>query len=301
VLFITGASGYLGGWFLRSVDLRQFGGAICLSRSEPRGGVPGVEWVRGDLLEPDTYSQALGRCDRILHLAAATGRETSETYFRQNREGTRMLAAAAKSTGNLRLLHVSAIAAKIPDRSRYPYAESKRQAEIIVEESGLPFTIVRPTMLLGANSPAVEELLRLAERRRIPLPGDGEASMQPIYVDDAVRILSWILLFDWFEGAIVEIGGPDVVTARELLTMVSRKRFGAEAEFLSIPTGFAIGALNLLEKPLLRYLPVTAGELTALASDGRAKHGGFPPGAPEPVFPLSRMLDEALAAGTTPS
>ena len=100
--------------------------------------------MRGDLLDPAGYAAALAGCDAVLHLAAATGKQSRAEYLRVNRDGTEALVRQARQAGVSRFLFTSTVAVKFRDQFRYYYAQSKQEAEAVVTSSGLRWTIVAP-------------------------------------------------------------------------------------------------------------------------------------------------------------
>jgi NADH dehydrogenase len=178
-------------------------------------------------------------------------------------------------------VHVSSIAVRFAGAPRYHYAESKKQAEEIVRTSGMPYTIVRPTLVLGPGSPNLESLTRLALMPVVPLFGGAEARVQPVHVDDLAAALV-LICANPPRGETVEVGGPETLTMRDLL---SRLR-GAPLHSVNVPfkpLAFALGACEDLLFPLL---PFTAGQLASFVCDGIARPGWNSP---------QKSVDEMLA------
>src|SRR5215469_13859797 len=173
-IFLTGAGGFLGSRVLARLAEDKNREIMCLIRGAiPDSSPANVRYVRGDLLDAAAYASQLSTCDAVLHMAAATGKTSAAEYFRVNRDGTAALVRQAKQSGVDRFLLVSTIAAKFSDQYRYFYAESKQAAEAAVAGSGLRWTIVRPSMILGRNSPVLNSLGRLASLPIVPMFGDG--------------------------------------------------------------------------------------------------------------------------------
>jgi NADH dehydrogenase len=263
-LFITGGSGFVGSRLLSRLNEVPI---FCLGRNRPATGPAKVHFVQADLLETARYAKALAQCGTVVHLAAATGKTRPAEYFRVNREGTRALVAACRQAGVQRFIYISTIAAKFPDQQRYYYAQSKRQAEEIVAASGLRYTIVRPTMVMGKASPVLASLRRLASAPVIPIFGNGRAQVQPVAVDDLVGFLADILHEGSFENQIVEFGGPQVLSMEDLLIRI---RGGARAPVLHLPAAWMAAGVGFLEKGLLPLLPFTAGQIASFVNDGTA-------------------------------
>jgi nucleoside-diphosphate-sugar epimerase len=269
-LFITGASGFVGTHLLRRLDPQEFKEIICLSRSSRPPAAPGVRFVRGDLFEPDAYAHALASADTVVHLAAATGNATSSEHFRVNAEGTALLVRRCEALGVRRFLHVSSIAVRFGDIRYYPYAQSKRLAEQSVRGSNLRYTIIRPTIVLGRGSAIGERLQTLAAGVVTPIIGPGTTRIQPIDVDDLVKVIVSIIRADRFNGEVLEIGGPDVLTIEDLLGRMHQVRRGKKAWVIHIPFWPLVTMLGALERIPVR-LPVRAGQLASFMNDGTAQ------------------------------
>jgi len=268
-LFLTGANGYLGRHLAELLDPREFARIVCLVRNTtpPR---PNIETVVAELSEPHRYSEALSRCDTVIHLAAATGKLPRKEYFRVNEEGTRCLVDACRKAGVKQFLHVSTIAVQFKDIRNYHYADSKRAAERIVTASGMAWCIVRPTMIFGKGAPVLEGLTRLASAPVVPVFGDGRALVQPVFVDDLARMLLEIVRQGAFDGQILEAGGPCAMAIQDLLGTIRRVLLNKPARFLHLPARPIAALLALSEKVLLPLMPLTAGQLATFTNDGSA-------------------------------
>jgi NADH dehydrogenase len=286
---VTGASGFLGARLLD--HLKQSGRkVVCLGRRRPIALPENAEFIAGDLLDSSAAARAVKGCGAVLHLAAATGKHSPAEYFRVNRDGTRMLAEEAQRAGVERFLYVSTIAVKFQDISRYYYAQSKQQAEAIVAKSGLPFTIIRPTMIFGAGSPVLDGLRKLAAMPAIPIFGSGQARVQPVFVDDLAAIVAALMEDADSLGRTVEVGGPEVCSIEQLLLRIRNAAGIPNGRVIHLPATPIAACLSWLEPIMRPLLPVTAGQLTSFTNDGTA--------APDPCISRwkagMRGIDEML-------
>ena len=264
-VFLTGGTGFLGSRVCRALRQRQHS-ILFLTRS---GSAPaGAEVVSGDLLEPDTYRGALRTADVVVHLAAVTGKATARDHDRVNAQGTGTLVDESRRCGVRRFLFTSTIAAKFPDRAWYDYARAKRRAEDAIRASGVPFTILRPTIVLGPGSATLASLERLARLPIIPVFGDGCARVQPIFVDDVVAFVVDVLEQDRFRGETLELGGPVVLTIEELLQHIRQARTGRRGRAVHIPLGLVLASLKTAQSiGLAGVLPLSVGQLSPFRFD----------------------------------
>ena len=268
-LFVTGGSGFIGRYLLRSLASRA-AEVTVLARSgaprEPDSGTSRVRWIAGDIADSGAYAAFLKSGDTVLHMAAATGKASAADHRRINVDGTAALVRAAAAAGVARFIFVSSIAARFEDVRSYPYARAKRTAEALVIRSGLPHLIVRPTIVLGAESPIWQRFRQLAAGRTIPLIGNGRTRIQPIHVRDAAAALVAVMHDDSATG-VLELGGPDVLTIAELLTRIHRLSNTGNPRFVRIPYEPLRLVLSVLEPALHKRLPVTAGQLAVFVND----------------------------------
>src|SRR5579863_307584 len=268
-ILLTGATGYLGGRLLSRLVADGDRRIVCLCRRKPADcPSENVEFIQGDLLERESYAGAIAGSDTVVHLAAATGKHAPAEYMRINRDGTEALAIEARRAGVKRFLHVSTIAVKFPDKSHYPYAQSKEQAEGIIAKSGLRWVIVRPTLILGKNAPGLISLSRLASLPIVPVFGDGRTLVQPVFIDDLAACLEAILKDDRFEGQTIEIGGPEVLSIEDLLLSIRRAQGGRGWPVIHLPARPIAACLGWMEPFLRPLLPFTAGQLASFSNAG---------------------------------
>jgi NADH dehydrogenase len=270
-IFVTGASGFVGRRVV--ADLVGTGQSIvALSRVAGLASPgPGVQWVTGDLLDPDSYRSALSSCDTVIHLAAATGKASRADHARVNVAGTECLVQAARQAGVSRFLFVSSVAVTFPRIAGYHYAAAKRAAEAVVRSSGLYYVIVRPTIVLGQGSPVAGALRKLANLPVVIVPGSGRARVQPIDVDDLARAIVRTACADRFENRIVEIGGPEVLTIQDLVLGLRDATRSPRPSVVHIPLFLLRPPLRIAEAVGLgRLLPLTAGQLSSFEFDGVA-------------------------------
>lgn len=266
----------------------------ALALPDRLAGSARVEEVRGGLERPERYAGGIGPGTAVVHLAATTGAVPRAEHVRTNVEGTRHLLEAAEVQGAAAFLHVSTIAVKFEDTSGYPYAETKREAESLVRASALRWTIARPTLVLGEESPNWRKMRALARAPVLLVPGTGRARIQPIHVDDLCDLLLRIVREGRFEGETLELGGADVLTMGEFLRAAHR-RYHRNDLHLRVPLAPGIALLRAAERLAPLPLPVTSAQFTSFRQDGVAEPSPLTAPAPDgerPVRGVEAMLDE---------
>jgi len=181
---LTGGTGFVGQALCDELE-RQGSGAKALGRVVPDDRRKGIEWVQGDLANPDSLTRLCEGADALIHVAGLTNTPDPAQFDIVNVEGTKAAVAAAKQAGVRRLIHVSSLSARKPELSQY--GASKARAEEIVQASGLDWTIVRPPGIYGPRDVDYLDMFRTAKFGFVPLPPGGASSI--IHVGDLARLL----------------------------------------------------------------------------------------------------------------
>jgi NADH dehydrogenase len=231
MILITGATGFIGRALVR--HLSETGQQVrVLLRSSPTSprlprGVP-VEVAVVSLSDERAVGAALRGVDQIYHLATAGTEGRRGNLPKTDIEGTRVLAQVAASAGIARLIFLSHIGA---DRaSAFPIQKSKGIAEEHIRKSGVPYTIIRSSVVFGPEDQFTNSLAQLlrAAPGFFPIPSDGRSLLQPVWVEDLVTCLMWALQNPEMVNQTYEIGGGEYFTLRQLLetlmTVTHRRR-----------------------------------------------------------------------------
>ena len=158
-----------------------------------------------------------------------------ESTFEAAVRNTRTLIKAAKDAGVERIVHVS-IANPSAD-SPLGYYRGKAELEQAVIDSGLPYTIVRPTVIFGAEDILINNIAWFV--RRFPvfgIPGVGSYGVRPIYVEDMARLLADAV--DARENAVINAVGPETYTFEELVRLIARS-IGRSVHLVHVPSRLA--------------------------------------------------------------
>ncbi len=268
-LFITGGTGFIGRALVRRLASLAGGPVRCLTRNAATALPEGWEAVAGDLRAPESWSDALDGIEVVLHAGAATGAASADEMLRVNANATRALVRLAERAGVRRFILVSSIAARYSNLGDYPYGRSKVLAEEAVRSAAIPGIIVRPTIVLGPGGSLWRRLRQLASGPVALLPGSGTARVQPVDVEDVALALT--TLIDSGAGeALVELGGPEVITFEGLLRAIRRAVRGRSGPLLHIPLPPLRAVLRLASRLAGSHAPVGPGQLVPFTENGTA-------------------------------
>lgn len=222
---LTGASGFVGGHVLRR--LAESGYTVrCPVRSGSRlsdktQGLAGgqVESFQIDLLDSDKLAEGITGAVAAVHLVGIIieQQRAGQTFQRVHVEITSSMLRACRQAGVKRFVHVSALAARTDSPSRYH--QTKWAAEQLVRQSGLDWTIFRPSLIHGPDGEFMQLMKQLTTGLLPPvLPcfGSGKARLQPVHVDNVAEMIVASLRMDQAIGQTYEVGGPERYTWKQL-------------------------------------------------------------------------------------
>lgn len=297
---VTGATGFVGRRLVpRLLDRGHTVVAVVRTATalDPR-----VRAVVAPLTDIDALASAVAGADAVLHLAATTGKAPAAVHQAVNRGGTDALVAACRRAGVPRLLFVSSIAAGFADQRGYPYAQAKREAEAVVQASGLRTLIVRPTAIFGAGSAVQRALAGLAAAPVLPVIGPGTTPLQPVHVDDVADAIADLVGEDHFTGETLDLGGPDAVPVADVLRRLRVAAGRGPGPVLRVPAGLVLVPLRLAERlGLGDVLPVSSGQFASFVQSGAARPHPWTEARRARLVTLDVMLATVAAASAIPA
>ena len=282
LVLVTGATGFLGRHVVRELVAHHHD-VLCLVHSPGKERVFSsldVEVHYGSILDRESLTQALYGVQAVVHLVGIIRPTRRASFDQVHRQGTANIAEAAKESGVREIVYVSAMGATLD--SKYPYLYSKYQGEIRVINSGLNYTILRPSVIFGQGDEFLTALAGLVRMGPVaPVVGSGKNRMQPVAVEDVARCIAVSVGNSMVKGRTFNLGGPQRLSYNEILEEVAIA-MGKELRRVHIPTPLAYPAAAFLQAFLPRP-PVTTGQLRMLAirnvAEGRdiQKTFGFTP------------------------
>lgn len=229
---VTGASGYVGGRLVPALEAR--GERVrCLARKPPylAGRFSSrTEVVAGDVLDPDSLSEALRGVDAAYYLVHSMG--SKEDFGEQDRVGARNFARAARERGVRRIIYLGGLAGAGP---LSPHLASRVEVGRILAEEGPPTLEFRASIIIGSGSLSFELLRSLVNKLpAMVTPRWVGTPAQPIAIDDVIAYLVHGLDLEHEGSAVFEIGGPQRVTYGELMREYARQ-VGVRRVMIPVP------------------------------------------------------------------
>ncbi len=260
---ITGGSGFVGSHTARA--LLDAGHEVVLVARGSRRVAPrdGLTVARADVLQGGGLAEAFAGCDAVVHLVAVIREKGRQTFDSVIRKGTENALAAARTAGIGHFVYISAIGAD-PD-PRFPYHQAKWLAEQAVRSSGIPFTILRPSLIFGRGDGFFTTLRGLVRYSIpvVPVAGDGGALFQPIAIEDVVRCILLSLERGPSFG-VAEIGGPEQLSYDQVIDII-HDAIGAGMRIKAhVPVALLMPVAAVMDR-VLPNPPVTPAQLRMLA------------------------------------
>jgi NADH dehydrogenase len=262
-ILVTGGTGFVGPKIVHA--LRAEERPVRALVRDPRRGATleawGCELVRGDMTDAESLRHAVEGCDAVVHLVAIIAGRPS-AFERLMIQGTRDLVAAAREAGVGRFVLMSALGTSERSKDLVPYYRAKWAMEQAVSGSGIDSTIFRPSFVFGRDGGILPMFVRQARYLPvIPIAGDGNRRLQPIWVEDVAQFFARSLSTPEAVGRTFDLGGPDTPTWNELFEAIKRA-LGTRRPTVHIPVGLLRANAAILER--LPRPPVTRDQLTML-------------------------------------
>jgi len=262
-ILVTGATGFIGPKVVHALRAQDRDVRALVRRPERATQLTGwgVELAKGDITDSASVRAAMQGCTHVLHLIAIlTGRPAD--FQRVMTQGTRDLVAAAKAEGVERFVLMSALGTSETSKDTVPYYAAKWAEECEVVDSGLEYTIFRPSFVFGRDGGALPIFMK--QVRYSPLVtviGPGLQRSQPIWVDDVAQYVAHGIASAQAANRTFEIGGPDTVNWNELYLTIA-KALGKRRRLLHVPFGLARTGAQLTER--LPGAPLSADQVAML-------------------------------------
>lgn len=253
-IFITGATGNTGQALLRLIASDESLSGIpitCLCRPQGRGErlLPfRVKIAGGDASRPESLKRVYQGQDTVILMSS-------------------IFHAGAVLEGCAGMKRLIAVSSTSFYSQRSSIAGDIRTAERAIERSGVPFTILRPTMIYGTPEDRnISRLIQFVKKSPVvPLPGGGKSIFQPVHVEDLAACILTALKSNAGIGRSYNVPGGSAHSLKEIVTIIS-EILGKKVLTVPVPLGLAEAAAGMSEKVLRRSI-VQREQLARLRED----------------------------------
>ena len=150
----------------------------------------------------------LRNCDALVHLIGI-GKQSSKYNFEDNVDLTKNMIKTCKKSGIKKIVYISGLGVTKNSRSDYFISKYKAEQEII--NSGLDYTIFRPSYIIGKKDYLSKFILKQIKKGIVIIPGSGKYHLQPIFVEDVAKIILESISEKKFSNKILDLVGPEII------------------------------------------------------------------------------------------
>jgi uncharacterized protein YbjT (DUF2867 family) len=222
---VLGATGYIGGRLVASLlargwRVRAVGRNPEKLRCRPFASHPNVELAQADALDQPMLTEALRGCRAAYYLVHSMYPGVKNFEDRDKRAAL-IMRDAARDAGLERIIYLGGLGD--PDKSLSDHLKSRMEVGEILSGGPVPLTWLRAAMIIGSGSASFEILRYLVDRLPLMItPAWVKSLCQPIAVTNVLEYLVGCLEQPATSGLTLDIGGPDILSYRELFDIYAR-------------------------------------------------------------------------------
>jgi uncharacterized protein YbjT (DUF2867 family) len=229
VVLVTGATGFIGSRLVPA--LIEQGHPVKAMTRHPETYDGKGEPVVGDVSDPGTLAAPLEGVDVAVYLVHSLD---DDDFERKDADAARAFGLAAAACGVRQIVFLGGLGKDADDLSAH--LRSRREVERLLGESGVPVTVLRAAIVVGAGGISWEMTRQLVKNLpAMVVPKWAATRTQPIAVDDVVRYLAGVVGLEKTFGQTYEIGGPEQLTYVEMLQQAAEVMQGRTVPILTVP------------------------------------------------------------------
>jgi NADH dehydrogenase len=266
MILVTGGTGFVGSHLIKRMRQENLLVRAMVRNPAKATGLLdlGVEVVPGDVSDKASLEKAVQGVERVVHLVGIIQEAPGATFQSVHVDGTRNLVEEARKAGVRHFLFQSALGTRANAESKYH--RTKWEAEELVRGSGIPSTVLRPSLIYG---PGDQFTIRLSEMIRLspvlPIIGSGSSRVQPIFINDVVACIVKAVTSEAYLTELYELGGPEQLTYEEVTRAIAAV-LGVSRPALHLPLLFMRPLARVMET-ILPKAPITLDQLIMLQED----------------------------------
>ena len=269
---VLGGTGFIGSHLLAA--LADTGCKVTvLSRNRERqravSVLPNVRTVSVDVYDRAVLEKHLAGHDAVINLVGILNETGGASFTHAHVDLTATVIAACRQVGIRRIHQMSSLNA---GNRASKYLKTRGEAEAQVRNSGMDWTIYRPSVVYGPNDGLVFRFLKLLQMSPVLPLAQPHAKFAPVYVGDVAAALEHCLADRASAGRIFELYGPDTL---ELVQMVRMIRDGAGLRRSVLPLPGVLGRLQAYAAELIPGKPFSRDNFNSLGVDSVGDKDGL--------------------------
>lgn len=217
---ITGANGFVGKNLRKHLNTKNIQ-VVAIARKNFRSYKHEKKIISLNYSEKDLLSKLKG-CHALVHLIGVGNQTINSDYLPVNVLLTKKIIKLCKKTKIKKIIYNSGLG--VSKKSTISYFISKFQAEHEIIKSGLDYTIFRPSYIVGKDDLLSKNLNRQIKNNLIIVPGSGKYLIQPIFINDVVKIIAIAISSKNFSKKILNLVGPQSITFEKFVKLFLKNR-----------------------------------------------------------------------------
>ena len=217
-IVITGASGFVARNLRKYLSEKNIK-LISISRNDFKKFKNEYKIISKNYDEKILLSK-IKNSDALIHLVGVGKQSIKTDYDMINVEFTKHIVNLSKKAKIKKFVFTSGLG--VSSNTSLGYFISKYKAEKLIVNSGLNYTIFRPSYIVGKDDLFTKYLKKQIKKGKIVIPGSGTYSIQPIYINDVVKIILQSVLQTKFRNKIIDLVGPDCITFEQYVKLFSK-------------------------------------------------------------------------------
>ncbi len=217
-IVVTGASGFIAKNLRKYLSEKNID-LISISRNDFKKFKSESKIISKDYDEKKLL-QLIKNSDALIHLVGIGQQSVNSDYNMINTEFTQHIVNLSKKANIKKIVYLSGLG--VSTKTTLGYFISKYNAENFIINSGLDYTIFRPSYIVGTDDMFTKYLKRQIKNGEINIPGSGTYSIQPIHISDVVKIIFESTLQPKFKNKIIDLVGPDFITFEKYVKLFSK-------------------------------------------------------------------------------
>jgi len=223
---VFGGSGFIGRTLVQRLAKAGYRVRVAVRRPNSAldvktlGDLGQVHLAQANVRNKPSIEAAINGADHVVNLVGVLFESGKQSFGKIHDEGAGLVAEVAAAANVKSLVHMSAIGAD--DGSNSKYAKSKAAGEKAVLKNFPNASIIRPSVVFGADDNFFNKFAAMAKSFRMLPVICGDTKFQTVYVGDVADAIVSIISDEDHAGKIYELGGPKAYSFRELLEMVNK-------------------------------------------------------------------------------